>query len=273
MRLMQRFGMTVPFDGQQLHEQRDRFERLERLGYTDLWTAEAMGADGLTPLTLGAVWTPSMRLGTAILPAYTGPALLAQSVAGLASAAPGRFVLGIGSSSNVIVERWNGIPFEKPFQQTRDMVRFLKAALGGEKVTETYDTFDIKGFRLGLVPSSRYRFSWRRFARGCCAWPAEKATGPSSTGCRPTTPPPCRTSSGRKIPMLRSSPGCSSPRRRIPSRLDRWASSAAAAYLNVPVYRAFHEWMGRSDDLGEHWEQWAAGSSGCAREDSRSRGR
>ena len=131
---MQRFGMTVPFDGQQLHEQRDRFERLERLGYTDLWTAEAMGADGLTPLTLGAVWTPSMRLGTAILPAYTrGPALLAQSVAGLASAAPGRFVLGIGSSSNVIVERWNGIPFEKPFQQTRDMVRFLKAALGGEK--------------------------------------------------------------------------------------------------------------------------------------------
>ena len=54
MRLMQRFGMTVPFDGQQLHEQRDRFERLERLGYTDLWTAEAMGADAVsyTHLTL-----------------------------------------------------------------------------------------------------------------------------------------------------------------------------------------------------------------------------
>ena len=167
---MQRFGMTVPFDGQQLHEQRDRFERLERLGYTDLWTAEAMGADGLTPLTLGAVWTPSMRLGTAILPAYTrGPALLAQSVAGLASAAPGRFVLGIGSSSNVIVERWNGIPFEKPFQQTRDMVRFLKAALGGEKVTETYDTFDIKGFRLGLVPeqpSDDLGEHWEQWAAG-----------------------------------------------------------------------------------------------------------
>ena len=30
---------------------------------------------------------------------------------------------------------------------------------------------------------------------------------------------------------------------------------AAAAYLNVPVYRAFHEWMGRGDALGEHWEQ------------------
>ena len=222
MRLMQRFGMTVPFDGPQLHEQQYRFERLERLGYTDLWTAEAMGADGLTPLTLGAVWTPSMRLGTAILPAYTrGPALLAQSVAGLASAAPGRFVLGIGSSSNVIVERWNGIPFEKPFQQTRDMVRFLKAALGGEKVTETYDTFDIKGFRLGLVPEQPVPILVAALREG----PAEKATALSSTGCRPITPPPCRASSGRKTPMLRSSPGCSSLRRRIPSRLDRWANS------------------------------------------------
>jgi alkanesulfonate monooxygenase SsuD/methylene tetrahydromethanopterin reductase-like flavin-dependent oxidoreductase (luciferase family) len=226
MRLMQRFGMTVPFDGPQLHEQRDRFERLERLGYTDLWTAEAMGADGLTPLTLGAVWTPSMRLGTAILPAYTrGPALLAQSVAGLASAAPGRFVLGIGSSSNVIVERWNGIPFEKPFQQTRDMVRFLKAALGGEKVTETYDTFDIKGFRLGLVPEQPVPILVAALREGMLRMAAEKATAPSSTGCRPITPPPCRASSGRKIPMPRSSPGCSSPRRRIPSRPDRWASS------------------------------------------------
>ena len=32
-----------------------------------------------------------------------------------------------------------------------------------------------------------------------------------------------------------------------------------AAYLNVPVYRAFHEWMGRGDALAEHFEQWAAG--------------
>jgi alkanesulfonate monooxygenase SsuD/methylene tetrahydromethanopterin reductase-like flavin-dependent oxidoreductase (luciferase family) len=38
----------------------------------------------------------------------------AQSVASLAEAAPGRFVMGIGSSSNAIVEGWNGIPFEGP---------------------------------------------------------------------------------------------------------------------------------------------------------------
>jgi hypothetical protein len=32
-----------------------------------------------------------------------------------------------------------------------------------------------------------------------------------------------------------------------------------AAYLNVPVYRAFHEWLGRGEILAEHWEQWDAG--------------
>ena len=66
-----RLGMTVPFDGQPLHDQRRRFQRLAELGYSDLWSAEAMGADGLTPLALASVWTPTLRLGTAILPAYT----------------------------------------------------------------------------------------------------------------------------------------------------------------------------------------------------------
>ena len=74
------------------------------LGYSDLWTSEAGGTDAFTPLAMAAAWTPTMRLGTAIVPVFTrGPALLAMSVAAMAEAAPGRFTLGIGTSSNVIV--------------------------------------------------------------------------------------------------------------------------------------------------------------------------
>ena len=88
---MQRYGMTIPLGGP-LHAQREQIEQLAQLGYTDLWTAEANEADGLTALALASVWTPTLRLGTAILPAFTrGPALLAQSAAAMASAAPGRF--------------------------------------------------------------------------------------------------------------------------------------------------------------------------------------
>src|SRR5918996_116699 len=142
---MQRYGMTIPFDDAPLHQQRDRIVELADLGYTDVWSAEANGTDAFTPLALASAWAPRLRLGTAIVPVYTrGPATLAMSAATLASAAPGRFAPGIGTSSNVIVERWNGIPFEEPYKRVRDTVRFLHEALRGEKVTESYATFEVK---------------------------------------------------------------------------------------------------------------------------------
>jgi alkanesulfonate monooxygenase SsuD/methylene tetrahydromethanopterin reductase-like flavin-dependent oxidoreductase (luciferase family) len=37
-----------------------------------------------------------------------------------------------------------------------------------------------------------------------------------------------------------------------------------AAYLNVPVYAAFHEWLGRADALRPMWEAWNAGDRKAA---------
>jgi alkanesulfonate monooxygenase SsuD/methylene tetrahydromethanopterin reductase-like flavin-dependent oxidoreductase (luciferase family) len=118
------YGLTIPLSGVPLHKQRETIEGLADLGYTDVWSAESDGADAFTPLALAAAWEPRLRLGTAIVPAFTrAPACLAQSVAAMADAAPGRFAFGIGSSSNVIVERWNGVPFVEPYKRVRDMVR------------------------------------------------------------------------------------------------------------------------------------------------------
>src|SRR4029450_9049348 len=151
MSVPQRYGITVPFDGVPLHAHREWFEESAALGYTDLWWAESGGADAFTPLALAAAWTPSLRLGTAIVPAFTrGAATLAGSVASMGQGGRGRFALGIGTSSNVIVENWNGIPFEEPYRRVRDTIRFLRTALAGEEVTHEYDTFAVKSFRLGI---------------------------------------------------------------------------------------------------------------------------
>lgn len=100
--------MTIPFFGQTPVESKELVAELPALGYTDAWSAEVGGTDGFVPLALAAEWAPSLRLGTAIVPVYTrGPALLAMSAATLADLAPGRFVLGIGASSPVIVGNWN----------------------------------------------------------------------------------------------------------------------------------------------------------------------
>ena len=150
---MAQLGMTIPLAGIPLSEHRDWFRELVDLGYTDLWSVEAGGTDAFTPLALAAAWAPEARLGTAIVPAFTrGPATLAMSAASLAEAAPGRFSLGIGASSNVIVERWNGIPFEAPYQRVKDTVLFLRRALAGEKIEERYASFAVQGFRLQTLP-------------------------------------------------------------------------------------------------------------------------
>ena len=149
-----RVGVTVPLPGVQLHEHREWYEEIAALGFTDVWSGEANAHDGFTPLALAAAWAPSLRGGVAIAPAFTrGPALLAQTAASMADAAPGRFALGIGASSPAIVralERRSRSTI--PSRATRDVLRFLRRALAGEKVTERYDTFAIEGFRLGIAP-------------------------------------------------------------------------------------------------------------------------
>jgi probable F420-dependent oxidoreductase len=129
-----RWALTVPFNAVPLRDHRPLIEQAEAAGYDDLWTGETSGPDGFTPLALAAAWTKSMRLGTGVVNAFTrGPAVLAQHAAALQDASDGRFCLGIGSSSNVIVERWNQIPFEKPRTKVRETVEALRLVLAGER--------------------------------------------------------------------------------------------------------------------------------------------
>ena len=58
-----RWGMTIPFDRVPLHEQREWIVELADLGYTDVWSSEANGADAFTPLALASAWAPSCPAG------------------------------------------------------------------------------------------------------------------------------------------------------------------------------------------------------------------
>src|ERR1019366_4935240 len=149
-----RWGITLPLQGSPLAAQREMVAALPALGYTDAWSAEVSGVDAFTPLALASQWTSELRFGTAITSVYTrAPGVLAMSAATIADLAPGRFVLGIGTSSQIVVEQWNGIPFEKPYHRAADMLRFLRAALAGQRVSEQYETFAVDGFRLEQAPA------------------------------------------------------------------------------------------------------------------------
>lgn len=255
-----RYGVTIPFDGIPLGQQRAAIEELEARGYTDLWTAEAGGTDGFTPLALASQWAPSLRLGCAIFPVFTrGPALLAMSVATLCQAAPGRVVVGLGSSSNVIVEQWNGIPFEKPYQRTRDVALFLREALRGEKVTHDYETFSVKNFRLGVSVPEPPKILIAALRRGMLGLAGKVGDGAilnwlSAEDVRRVVPYVKKHGEDKEIvARLFVCPNPDAEKVRAMGRL------AVNAYLNVPVYRAFHEWLGREGLLHEMWARWGAG--------------
>ena len=265
---MRRYGMTVPF-GAQLANHKELYEELVDLGYTDAWSSEADGTDAFTPLALAAAWAPTLRLGCAIVPAYTrGPALMAQSVAAMAEAAPGRFAFGIGTSSDVIVERWNGIPFEEPYTRTRDMVRFLKLALSGEKVKEEYTGFKVGGFKLGRVPKVQPQILVAALREGMLKLAGREADGAiinwlSADDVKRVAPIVRQAGVGVEKEIVARIFVCPS----TDADAVRGAGKfAIAAYLNVPVYAAFHEWMGRGDQLKPMWEAWKAGDRKAALE-------
>jgi probable F420-dependent oxidoreductase len=264
MNLPIRAGMTLPLPGH-LHTHEAKLRELADLGYSDVWSAEADGADAFTPLALAAAWEPRLRLGTAIVPAFTrSPALMAQSVASLADAAPGRFAFGIGSSSNVIVERWNGIPFVEPYRRVRDMVRFLKAALGGEKVTQRYDSFEVQGFKLGIRPEVMPKILVAALREGMLRLAGREADGAIINWLAPEDV--------AKVAAVVNAQGddkelvcrifvCPSEDTDTVRQAGRYA---IAAYLNVPVYAEFHRWLGRGDALAGMWDAWAAGDRKAA---------
>ncbi|MEV5824272.1 LLM class F420-dependent oxidoreductase [Spirillospora sp. NPDC052242] len=253
---MSRWGLTIPLSGP-LAEQREIIASLPGLGYTDAWSAETNGTDAFTPLALASQWAPDLRLGPAIVPVYTrGPALLAQQAATLAGLAPGRFVMGIGTSSDTIVERWNGIPFDEPYKRVRDTVRFLRKALAGEKVKEEYDTFTVKGFKLDNAPATPPPIVLAALRPGMLRLAAREADGAITNWLAPKDVRTVRSELGDDPELIARLFVCPTENADEARAIGRWM---IAAYMTVPVYRAFHEWLGRGDALRPMNEAWAAG--------------
>jgi probable F420-dependent oxidoreductase len=252
-----RWGLTIPLHQMPLAEQRGIIAELADLGYTDVWSAETNGTDAFTPLALASQWAPALRLGPAIVPVYTrGPALLAQQAATLAQLAPGRFVMGIGTSSPAIVHKWNGIPFQEPYQRTRDTLRFLRRALAGEKVTEEYETFAVRGFRLDMPLAEPPPIVLAALRPGMLRLAAREADGAITNWLAPRDVQTVRQVFGADKELIARLFVCPTENADEARRLGRWL---IAAYLTVPVYAAFHEWLGRGEVLKPMHEAWAAG--------------
>lgn len=259
-----RYGITVPFDGVSLLEHREWFHRLADLGYSDVWSSEVDGADGFTPLTLCAAWEARLNVGVAVTPAFTrGPGLLAMSIAALAESAGGRFTMGLGASSLPVVQQWNGISYDEPFQKTRDVLRFVKRALDGEKIDDVFDTFEVHGFKLSRPVLERPPILLGALRPGMLRLAGREADGAILNWLGVDDVATCtkEVGEGKTIAArLFVIPTEDADTARYIAR--RMISS----YLTVPVYAEFHRWLGRGDLLQPMWDAWKDGDRKLANE-------
>ncbi len=254
------WGMTVPLGGVPLADHAAVFAAMADAGFTDAWSSEVAGADAFTPLTLAAAWEPRLRLGTAITPVFTrGPGLLAMTAAALAEIAPGRFRLGIGASSPVVVGDWNAAEFTQPYARSRDMLRFLRRALAGEMVDERYETFGVRRFRLERPPATPPRVLLAALRPGMLRLAATEADGVILNWLAPGDVPTA-------LAETKAAPADFEVVARIfvcPTDDTAYARNLGrrmiAAYMTVPAYAEFHRWLGRGPALDGMWGAWASG--------------
>ncbi len=254
------WGMTVPLGGVPLADHAAVFAALADAGFTDAWSSEVAGTDAFTPLTLAAAWEPRLRLGTAIAPVFTrGPGLLAMTAAALAETAPGRFRLGIGASSPVVVRDWNAAEFTQPYARSRDVLRFLRRALAGETVDGRFETFAVRRFRLERPPAEPPRVLLAALRPGMLRLAAAEADGVILNWLSPRDVPaalaevkPARPAFEVVARIFVCPTGDAAYARTLGRRL-------IAAYLTVPAYAEFHRWLGREPVLSAMWTAWAAG--------------
>jgi probable F420-dependent oxidoreductase len=255
---MERWGLTLPLSGVPLADHEELVKRAEAVGYTDFWSGETNGPDGFTPLTLSAAWTERARLGTGIVGVFQrGPALLAQEAAALADASRGRFVLGIGSSSDRIIEGWNGIPFEKPLSKVRETVEFLQTALAGERTST--------GFKLETAPAQRVPIMLAALRGKMLELAVERADG-AFTNFLPLGGLPKVTAQLEAAPEgfeLLCRFFCIPGEREQVEPLARFMFSS---YITVPVYEAFYRWLGYGEQIDPMVAAWKAGDRKAAAE-------
>jgi probable F420-dependent oxidoreductase len=267
-----RYGFTFPLDGLPLHAHKAALQEAERLGYTDAWSAEIDGVDCFTPLALAAAWTDKLLLGTAIANVYTrAPLTLAISANAIAEAAPGRFALGIGAGSSVIVEQWGGVPFQLPYRKVRDVNRLVQEMLRGEKVVSELETARSNGFKLSrqLAPAPPVYIAALRermlqlagaesdgvIINWLSAGDVPKAVAAARSGAETAGRDPDKLEVVCRIFVCMIEDA---------GTIDFLGRRMIAAYLNVPVYAAFHEWLGRGPALQDMWENWKAGDRKAA---------
>jgi len=151
----------------------------EERGYRTAWVGEASGAEAIALSTLIATHTRTLQIANGVIPVQTRtPVVYGQAPATLGHLAPGRFALGLGLSSEIIVGQWHGLPFAPSIQQMREAVQIIRMTAAGERVNFEGKFYRLKNFRLAIpAPTPAPRIYLAALGPKMCELAGEVADG------------------------------------------------------------------------------------------------
>jgi probable F420-dependent oxidoreductase len=230
------------------------------LGYESTWLADTAGPD---PFVLAAALSRAvpLRIGIGVSPAYTRtPAVFAAMAGTLGQLMPGRFVLGLGCSSETIVDRWNGVPFEKPLTRVRETVTLVRSMLKGERSSFRGKTVRSEGFRLTSPPPQPVPIYV-----GALKPPMLRLAGEVGDGVVVNLFP--ASALPRMLAEVRAGAGGDDRAVEVVCRFQAWVTDDPkgargvirrfmTGYFTTSVYNAFAEWCGFAEEARAMRDAW-----------------
>jgi 5,10-methylenetetrahydromethanopterin reductase len=126
----------------------------ESAGLGSLWIPEDHFQPGAFALAAAAAAvTERVAIGLGVVNVYTRhPAVLAMETSALSGLAPGRVVLGLGTSNRRWIAEQMAIPFATPLAGLREGTEIVRRLLAGERVTLAGACFSVSAVELEPPP-------------------------------------------------------------------------------------------------------------------------
>jgi probable F420-dependent oxidoreductase len=147
--------------GASIRDQIEAARLAESRGFDSIWVTEFFNQHGFVRLAAIAGATTRAKVGTAIAYAFMRTPLLASSAAmDVDELSGGRVILGLGSGTRSMNERWYSMPFDQPpAPRMKEAIALVRAAIaaqkgGGLKFQGKYYKIDIPQYSRPGAPRS-----------------------------------------------------------------------------------------------------------------------
>lgn len=147
--MINRFGVSVDWRNATIGALNTIALQADYSGCGYFWLPEAWGLEAFSTAAHLLTITKRIRIGTGIVNLYSrSAATISMACATLNQIAPGRFMLGLGTSGRAVVESFHGVRFEKKFQRTKEYIEAIRKIESGELADYEGEILRLSKFRL-----------------------------------------------------------------------------------------------------------------------------